>query len=693
MGRPLPTTRPPVGSGLAYVGGVLTNTAAAGSAYQVYLSRYPGFDTTGATDMSTLLQTIANLNNAGGSLNIILDTGTCKVGTTVQLNSNTDIYQDNGATFINGAAINGAMFTNKNHVASSVLTGLGVHAPVDHDIRFIGNGGLLDFNARGGAASGTDAEIGAGHRVSSRFTPGGFLVVGILLIGVLRPSFFNVQMYDSPSFFTQLHNCVDTKVEYIEGMIPLNNKYDNHDLLHFNGPCDLISVRDCYTNTDDDIVALNASDGHQNATTGAMTSAFFNSTIGDGSITRVNVNNVMMQACAQGVSFLSAFGRNNAIIGVTVDGLHGTNSSCPIWMHSNTGIFPQGYVDDVTLRNIDVQTIQQDARLAGAGLNPATVQIENFVGALTITGITRNNPFDARPLIQLYTGSLRTANVRSLVVSDCNSYDPMGNGIGAPIIWVQSGSKVSSLKLAGVIDKNNVPASALRLDGTCDNYQVSGIKPSRTVFVSGANTPTLQNTSSTLEPTIAVYSDSDFTKWTNGGSLAGFLPVPTALSSTWTIVDGSWTLNTAGYVQSGGGSADDATVDCKIKDGTLRYVVSQIGTGAGGSGFQCLLRYTNPNNFITAQIVATGITIYDITAGVATQLAQVLVALDPSASHTVVVTLNVLLVTAQVDGGTVASGTLASVGGGSANLTTTRFGIGSFSGAAPRVFSMNMASA
>ncbi|MGH9544893.1 MAG: hypothetical protein ACRD23_06725 [Terriglobales bacterium] len=427
----------------------------------VYLSAL-GVATDGVTDSTSRIQSVLDRNaETGEALEVVLDRGTCLVKT-LYLNSNTTLRTLSGARWKAAKGTDGPILRNKHFIKSGVLTGPG-HLPQDHDIRVIG--GYWDGNARGGSASGKDALVGHGLKYS-RLTAVGAYETIMEFVGVVHLTVEDASFYDSPSYGLWLHNCFQFYLSRLDFRIPEENKWVNHDSIHLNGPCAHGYIGNIATNADDDAVALNASDGHQDRVTGAMVQPDreYAGNIGDGPITDIQIENIDLLTSFQGVRCLSGFPADR-IDRIFIENVHGSNTSFPILLDQFD--FSQGEIGRISIKDVDVQMVARDARLAGLHYEASAVRIDVANAEdISISNLTRNNPVDRRSMVLV----MPAARVHVLTVCGITSVDTRGGGEGGDIIKVDG--RIDRLIVTRAnLNLTHAPAALITLAGEI-NYLI-----------------------------------------------------------------------------------------------------------------------------------------------------------------------------------------------------------------------------
>ena len=270
----------------------------AGADNAVYVSRIPGihadanFNTHKGTDDRALIQAVMDsIADREGVAEIVFDKPVAVKGG-LKYHSNSRLRGVNGGGILllpNSGSVNNFVLRNDDPPQVTYDgSGNPSYTPAypTHDVTI--ENLTIDGNRAGNAAGSTDTRQPQGQlEISSQNQN----VFGVCAYGVENLTLRNVTVHDSPTYAYHLatvrHIVVDGCRVEVGGTVanPTIIYNSNQDGLHINGPASDIRVTGFSGTSGDDIIALNANDGHQSGSAPRHMYSVWNNCVWHGDIT------------------------------------------------------------------------------------------------------------------------------------------------------------------------------------------------------------------------------------------------------------------------------------------------------------------------------------------------------------------------------------------------------------------------
>ena len=650
---------------------VSTSGGGSGSARVVYASRLLGTTgdaavAAGSSAASTTDRAPAlNAALAGGNIRLVVD-GQYGLGASLVLSSNTDVTCLPGQGFIMRPASNVPMFVNAHANAATTSNGLGGYLPSNIVDSYIGvHGCELNFNSTE-AVTGNDPLFHLPHHVSAIT---GKWVLGFQLLGVDHLDVSDNDLFDSGAYAFAVSNV--THLKFFRNVVhqPLPTvAFKNTDAFHIVGPAQYVDLGDNHLNGGDDSIALNADDG--NVPVGADPNAVYGTWAGwqNGNITDVHIHDTTLDHALSGVRFYTG---TSLIDRVYVENTSGTTMTGSMFL-SNNAAMGAGNIGHVYVNGWDVQPDGTNTE----GISDV-IGVTSHVAALDVSGLHYASPLINWPILEV-EGSVDVLRLSGWDVDTRSGSFGMGvkttGSVGrlslSGLNWLDASSDA-----AGFIGGGTVPSAV-----TVSNY--AGPGPNR-LLVSGY-APAIQNGDAFTNVYSAavnygtVYVNTSFNEGAAGASLQGTVPAICAngCAGTWTTSTNAGSPTSSWQYASGGGIVQSyaiptagTNVDSVINAGVSNYVVrANITSTSGAHSVQFFVRYTDNSDYVVVDMSYASMSIYDATAGVATQVATV--AGNFATPGPLTITVNGTTITATALGQTI-SGSLPS---GSVNTSSGKVG-------------------
>jgi hypothetical protein len=280
---------------------------------------------------------------------------------------------------------------------------------------------LRNFRINGNRGDGTTGNSNTGNpRGNSAST---LWLFGIYLISLNNVRIEDVWVYAAPTYAVQLQNCSDVVVEGLRVEAPVAQF--NTDGLHLSGSMSDVRVNNCYFQTGDDAIALNAPEG-----------------FGNGLQTRITISNCVFNNCPHALrAYTYVPGSTAKISQVVMINCTGNftfnqfNYCAPILLGNNVaGVRSIDSINDITISNCNFTS--QDSMIL----------IADSCGTVDIDNVTWNGPNGGATNGSFFS-FFGQANVSSLSVKNCKIYrntagnsevtllNNMGlNGVGGSIL-------------------------------------------------------------------------------------------------------------------------------------------------------------------------------------------------------------------------------------------------------------------
>lgn len=427
----------------------------------------------------------------------------------------------------------------------------------------------LDGNRARNSAGSRDPRQPQGQLQSSAL---GQNVFGLCAYGVTNLTLRNVTVHDSPTYAYHLATVQHVTVDGCRAEVggtrdnPTVIYNSNQDGLHVNGPASDLRITRFSGTTGDDLIALNANDGHQSGPAPRRLYSAWNDCVWHGDITDVTIDGSRMENCLFGFRLLAI---TDVIDRIRITNTTGGSYQNPLQIDIFPGIGPQtGHVGTVLIDGWDLNAPVWDrGRLNGGvgsgGVNPpvlsetpndnidaanAMFRLGGKIDALTVRNIRRSGQASARPLIyvndRFEQTNIRQLTLDGLTIADDDNADAPATQVYIAAPFGSHTPAIGTLKVANV----TWPGRSARQRG-------------RLVQVNGGNITSLQ-LSDVTAGNIAHLVDISGTKQTRVG----------ALQTARVRIEGA-RANDEAFVSAG------ATVD----DASLSGVTTQ-GRVAGSNG-------------------------------------------------------------------------------------------------------------
>lgn len=303
----------------------------------------------GGTDDTATLQRVLDRGKSGRPVHLIVDGAALVHGLEVYGNTTFECVRGGGLYLKDGSSR--AILRNAHRSRTAIV-----------DERITVRGCFLNGNRV--HQPGPKPEVFAGQMFESNQEADGTFISGLQFFGVNDLVIEDVTLWNIRAFGAWIANAarIDIRNVIVDHGAPgdVDLHYANVDGLHFNGPVRYLTIIGLKLRSVDDGLALTANDHSNSDLTLNNDSGPY---VGQGPITDVAVNNVVLMDAVQGMRFLSSTERLDRVV---ISNVTGTIKGS--WFATLSNFMnPEalGNFGSITLSNVNVGRVLPDAALSG----------------------------------------------------------------------------------------------------------------------------------------------------------------------------------------------------------------------------------------------------------------------------------------------------------------------------------------